>query len=466
MQSDSSLLSHPQRPANNESRPANRGVAVVRLVGRHIRNRLAWLLWVALGAAVLVGLICDGISWLYPYPENALEILEQIARGGRVPIIFSTFLFPRLADVHSRAASGLFALTIFLIGSILIAVGKSAPTFAAGMTLYNIGSSGLLLLPSLFISDHTSLRWRGIALAGIYFTPLITMWIEDPIFEHFSREWAIGTFAILMFAICAPALLILHSIASRQPEEIPRKRAPLILRVRDGLMRMDPVGLAVFTAGLALVDYNTEVWWGAEIEGRSKHIAMLIIGFILVFPVFAIWEIYFASFPIMPKWTFRNRGVLFAVMIAFCCRIATVSPMLAYRYYRKLNWSSTTGDYYLKSYDIARSVLAPVFGGLYLLSHRYKVYLLIGSAIFIVYSGLGLYSARILYLPEVLPSTTLLFAIQILWGVSEVAIDLGTTVGSQSSVPHDGLATLVGLINAITILAAAMNPSSSAAASL
>ncbi|CCO28575.1 hypothetical protein BN14_02570 [Rhizoctonia solani AG-1 IB] len=149
------------------------------------------------------------------------------------------------------------------------------------------------------------------------------MWIEDPISDHVSREWAFGGFTILMLGICTPALLVLHFIASRHPNEIPQKQAQFILKAWDGIVRMDPVGLVLFTAGLALVDYNTEVWWGGDIE---------------VFPVFALWEIYLASFPIMPKWMFQKRGVLLAIMITFFYRIAIVTSMLVYGYYRNQNW--------------------------------------------------------------------------------------------------------------------------------
>ncbi|GAB1523175.1 hypothetical protein RhiTH_006306 [Rhizoctonia solani] len=108
-------------------------------------------------------------------------------------------------------------------------------------------------------------------------------------------------------------------------EEIPRRQGSPILKARDGFKKMDPVGLLIFTTGLALVDYNTGVWWGADLgeesplaltgdldshsqTGRPGRVAMLIVGLILALPVFGLWEIRYASFPLAPKWAYQNRG--------------------------------------------------------------------------------------------------------------------------------------------------------------
>ncbi|KAF8753471.1 siderophore- iron [Rhizoctonia solani] len=425
MQSDSSLLPNNQRSADNdESPPINPGVEATLLVGQHVDKRLAWLLWLVPGVIVLVGSLCDGIVPFHP--EYTSGPVRQIFRGSRVISVFASFFFPRLADVHSRAVSGLFAWSVLAI------FADSVPMHGAGVVLYLIGSWGLFLLPLLFISDYTSLRWRGMALSGIQSISYLTIWIADPIYESMSREWSIGMLTIIMFVICATTLIFLYLVASRHMEEIPRRQGSPILKARDGFKKMDPVGLLIFTTGLALVDYNTGVWWGADLgeesplaltgdldshsqTGRPGRVAMLIVGLILALPVFGLWEIRYASFPLAPKWAYQNRG--------YCLR------------------PGKTRDYYYKSRSISHFALAPILGILFLLTRRYKPYLILGSAMLVVYgySVLGLYSVRISDLPNTLAPTVLLFAIQALRGASAVAIDLGTMVGSQASVPHNDL---------------------------
>ncbi|KAF8674013.1 siderophore- iron [Rhizoctonia solani] len=475
MQSDSSLLPNNQRSADNdESPPINPGVEATLLVGQHVDKRLAWLLWLVPGVIVLVGSLCDGIVPFHP--EYTSGPVRQIFRGSRVISVFASFFFPRLADVHSRAVSGLFARSVLAI------FADSVPMHGAGVVLYLIGSWGLFLLPLLFISDYTSLRWRGMALSGIQSISYLTIWIADPIYESMSREWSIGMLTIIMFVICATTVIFLYLVASRHMEEIPRRQGSPILKARDGFKKMDPVGLLIFTTGLALVDYNTGVWWGADLgeesplaltgdldshsqTGRPGRVAMLIVGLILALPVFGLWEIRYASFPLAPKWAYQNRGVLLAVIIAFCFQTAYTFTSGTQFIYISLQWPGKTRDYYYKSRSISHFALAPILGILFLLTRRYKPYLILGSAMLVVYgySVLGLYSVRISDLPNTLAPTVLLFAIQALRGASAVAIDLGTMVGSQASVPHNDLATLVGLINALPILAAAMSPSSYAA---
>ncbi|QRW18332.1 siderophore iron transporter 3 [Rhizoctonia solani] len=268
------------------------------------------------------------------------------------------------------------------------------------------------------------------ALSGIQSISYLTIWIADPIYESMSREWS-----------------FLYLVASRIWRRSPGDRDHLSSRLGTG-SRMDPVGLLIFTTGLALVDYNTGVWWGADLgeesplaltgdldshsqTGRPGRVAMLIVGLILALP-FGLWEIRLLPFHSHPNG------------------------------HTKIEGPGKTRDYYYKSRSISHFALAPILGILFLLTRRYKPYLILGSAM-LVYSVLGLYSVRISDLPNTLAPTVLLFAIQALRGASAVAIDLGTMVGSQASVPHNDLATLVGLINALPILAAAMSPSSYAA---
>ncbi|CAE6467263.1 unnamed protein product [Rhizoctonia solani] len=135
-------------------------------------------------------------------------------------------------------------------------------------------------------------------------------------------------------------------------------------------------------------------------------------------------------------------------------------PLRAIIYYGHPEWSSETSGYYFNAASMGRAVIAPIFGCLFLLTRRYKPYLLLASAVLIVSCALGLHSVRNAHLPDILPSAVLLFTIQILEGVGEVLIDMGTMVGSQASVSHNDLATVVGVVNAIPIFVPALSPSS------
>ncbi|CAE6481394.1 unnamed protein product, partial [Rhizoctonia solani] len=186
---------------------------------------------------------------------------------------------------------------------------------------------------------------------------------------------------------------------------------------------------------------------------------MLIIGFILVVPVFTLWEVCFASFPVMPRWVFQKRGVLFAIAVTFCCRAATTLPLRRVVYNSDSEESlEKLSDYYFNAASMGRAVLAPIFGCLFLLTCRYKPYMLLGSAVLVVSCALGLRSVRIEYPPNLASSTVLLFVIQILEGVGGVAVDLGTMVGSQASVSHSDLATVVGVVEAIPIFVSVLSP--------
>ncbi|KAJ1307975.1 hypothetical protein OPQ81_002051 [Rhizoctonia solani] len=180
MQPDSSLLSNPRRTGHS-SGPllTNPGASATHVVDRYTRKSFEWLLWMPLGCAASVSVLCDSVIWFYPVYRQGL--IPQIKRGRRIMTAFATFFFPRLADVHSHTLSGTFAR------SVLVGAGNSVSMYAAGIILHTV-SSRLSVLSFLFVSDYITLRWRGMALAGIYFMPLVTMWIEPRINEYFNSD--------------------------------------------------------------------------------------------------------------------------------------------------------------------------------------------------------------------------------------------------------------------------------------
>ncbi|KDN43632.1 hypothetical protein RSAG8_06009, partial [Rhizoctonia solani AG-8 WAC10335] len=93
----------------DDERPAtNRGVTVLRIVGQHVDKKRSRILWMALGAAVLVSVLCDRIF----IPSKQLSYRQEssvVAHCKRIAAVSACFFFPRLADVHSRAACGVVA---------------------------------------------------------------------------------------------------------------------------------------------------------------------------------------------------------------------------------------------------------------------------------------------------------------------------------------------------------------------
>lgn len=56
-----------------------------------------------------------------------------------------------------------------------------------------------------------------------------------------------------------PALVVLFSAASGYREE--DNQPPWSEKIKNGIARMDLVGIILFTAGFGLIDYNTDVWY-------------------------------------------------------------------------------------------------------------------------------------------------------------------------------------------------------------
>ncbi|CAE6487916.1 unnamed protein product, partial [Rhizoctonia solani] len=117
---------------------------------------------------------------------------------------------------------------------------------------------------------------------------------------------------------------MLRSIVRKHQEEIPQApHTTIIRRALDGSNKMDLLGMLIFLVGFGLVQANANILWIPYIQRQPGEVAMLIIGFILIIPVFTVWELCYSSSPLMPKWAFQNQGVLCGLAAGFCAHLVT-----------------------------------------------------------------------------------------------------------------------------------------------
>ncbi|KAB5591494.1 Siderophore iron transporter 3 [Ceratobasidium theobromae] len=409
---------------------------------------MIWVLWIVLGLVVFLVTLGDwvmGSAFMDPWTMES-EVVMNARNSGRITMIFGALVCGRLADVYSRPLASVVGLLFFTLGCIICAAASGPVTFAAGTIIYMIGSAGLSLLVTTFIADHTSLRWRGLALSWTYFMPIIVMWIVNPLIVHVSWRWTYGMFAVMVPVLSIPALVVLFSAASGYREE--DNQPPWSEKIKNGIARMDLVGIILFTAGFGLIDYNTDVWYRETGTAPSpRQIAMLVVGFILLLPVFTIWELFFASAPFMPKRILTNRGAICAIIAVFLYRLASVSSSRVLINFSSFgSWTPYDLGLLISSWSMAYSSFAPFVGAAFLLTRRYKPHVLGGNGISILGAGLGVHAARLARRPNTPPSRALLFAMQVLKGLGGVVIELGLMVGAQASVTHNDLVTVIVLM--------------------
>ncbi|EUC56922.1 metallo-hydrolase/oxidoreductase, partial [Rhizoctonia solani AG-3 Rhs1AP] len=403
--------------------------------------------------------------------EESPGFITKLYQGNHLVYAFAPLVFGRLADVYSRPISLTLALLLFIVGCIICAASPNAAAFAVGTVFHTIGMAGIGLLAALFIGDHTSLKWRGMALSWTYLVYLATTWAGPALFTAVAWRWTYGMILIMVFALCAPALYLLFAAARSHNTATLDSQTKL----KHIPSHMDLVGLLIFTLGFGLTEYGSI---SMVISSRDRtlteyspgRIVMLVIGLLLTFPVFVLWELHYASFPVMPGRVIRRKGVLFAISISFLFQFAYQfsSGSLGYFIFPWM-WNMNTVGYFFAASAIAYSAGAPLLGIAYYVIRRYKPFLIIGNVLFILGCGLWLHAARHWDFeasdgPSF--SKAYLFTTQVLIGMGSIAIEMSTLVGSQASVAHNDLAIVTALIFAWERVAGTLGSSAVVAVSL
>ncbi|KAJ5928224.1 hypothetical protein N7466_007180 [Penicillium verhagenii] len=222
-------------------------------------------------------------------------------------------------------AEGLFiSVVIYVIGMIILAACNGPNSFAAGYTLYWVGYYFIYLILEIFIADTTGLRNRAWAFA-FSTTPFICTAFTAPLavtsfIETSGWRWAFGAFAIIQPCVFIPLCLIFKFYEKKAQKLGVFKREPsgrtTLQSIIHYIHEFDVIGAFIIMAAfiLFLLPFSLTSYGLAEYSS-AKFIAMVVIGFCL-FPVFAIWERYFARKHFIRWEIFKNRSIAGACLLS------------------------------------------------------------------------------------------------------------------------------------------------------
>ncbi|KDN43631.1 hypothetical protein RSAG8_06008, partial [Rhizoctonia solani AG-8 WAC10335] len=198
----------------------------------------------------------------------------------------------------------------------IYAARENEGAYVFGAILHTFGVLGLNSLLRLTIADYTPLRWRALALSFIDFSSIPGVWVDVPIWENLSSGWVwnIRYYHTRDFHTTDHCAIFYGFKAPRRNTPGTNLNDPSDTR-RPG--KAGP-GILMFTIGFGLIDFHMNILWVPYIQREPGQVAMLIIGLVLVVPVFSVWELCYSSHPLMPKWVFQNRGVFCGISAAFC----------------------------------------------------------------------------------------------------------------------------------------------------
>lgn len=275
-------------------------------------------------------------------------------------------------NIWGRAEGYLVFFCVYLLGIVILASSNGPDSYAAGYVFYWIGYDAVYLILDIFVADTSGLRNRAFAFSFVS-TPFICTAFTGPLAAqafllHSTWRWAIGCFAIIQPFIFIP-LAVVFKFYQKKAERLgiykhQSSGRTTMQSIVHYIHEFDVIGaillmaaFVLFLLPFALVSY------GRATYDSATFIAMVIFG-VLLFPVFAAWEKWFARTHFVRWELFRQRTVLGACCMAALSFFSFYSWDLNFYSFvlvvYNLNFSNT--GYMTQIYNVGSCFWGVVFG--------------------------------------------------------------------------------------------------------
>jgi EmrB/QacA subfamily drug resistance transporter len=214
----------------------------------------------------------------------------------------ATPLFGKLSDIHGRRRMMLFAIVVFIAGSVACALAPTMPALIAARALQGIGGGGILPIAHTVIGDMVSPRERPRyqSYTSIMFMAASVM---GPVLGGVLTDYVHWT---MIFWINLPVGILALWMTARALKLLPRHDRP---------HRLDLAGAALMV-GAALTLMLAMTWGGTRYNWLSAPIILLLGGSVVLWLLFAL-RVMSAPEPFIPLAVLREPVVGAATAAGF-----------------------------------------------------------------------------------------------------------------------------------------------------
>ena len=308
---------------------------------------------------------------------NGFEHLSWVITAYMLAATIGLPIYGKLGDLFGRKNIFVFAIAVFLLGSVLSGLAQDMTQLIAFRALQGLGGGGLMIGAQAIIADLVSPRERG-KYMGLIGASFGLASVSGPLLGGFITDvWGWRWVFYINIPLAAVALAVIIRTL-----HLPRPDGP-----RPRLDYAGTLLLGVASTALILITSwggTTYAWSSPVILGLATLTVVVVAAFIAVE-----WR---AEEPIMPLTLFRDRNFTLPTLIGITVGIsmfATISYLPTFL--QMVNGASATGSG-LMMIPMTAGMLAATIGSGQLISRtgRYKVFIVAGPVILM--AGLAMLS--------------------------------------------------------------------------
>ncbi|KAF5974114.1 siderophore iron transporter 1 [Fusarium coicis] len=240
---------------------------------------------------------------------STVNVIKSVVAATAGPTV------AKLSDQTGRLELFITTTVFFVVGTIIETCALNVQTFSVGAILYSIGYSCTLAMFDIVIADLSSIRSRIFFILVPNLPYVFNTWISgnltSAVLGTTTWQWGIGMWSIIYPVCTLPFITILaivgHRASKKRSNRASSDKGPA-QRAWEMFWTLDVPGLFILTAALAMTLIPLTLAGGETKKWQSAGIMTPLVLGLLLFPVFALWEVK-ATNPVIPMYLLRNRGV-------------------------------------------------------------------------------------------------------------------------------------------------------------